>query len=54
MESKITRRILTYSKFDFDDDYNYYLKKIDDIINNSSENIETRVLLGQTIGHKGV
>ena len=26
----------------------------DDIINNSSENIETRVLLGQTIGHKGV
>ena len=25
----------------------------DDIINNSSENIETRVLLGQTIGHKG-
>ena len=26
----------------------------DDIINNSSKNIETRVLLGQTIGHKGV
>lgn len=37
MESKITRRILTYSKFDFDDDYNYYLKKIDDIINNSDK-----------------
>ena len=26
----------------------------DDIINNSSENIKARVLLGQTIGHKGV
>ena len=30
------------------------VKLDDDIINNSSENIETRVLLGQTIGHKGV
>lgn len=37
MESKITSRILTESKFDFDDDYNYYLKKIDDIINNSDK-----------------
>lgn len=26
----------------------------DDIINNSSENIETKSLLGQTIGHKSV
>ncbi len=37
MESKITNRILTESKLDFDDDYNYYLKKIDDIINNSNK-----------------
>lgn len=40
---------MTESKFDFDDDYNYYLKKIDDIINNSDNKTSILEMLKKEI-----